>query len=134
MAIIIINGNNRRVKVCMISGCKSAFHKRPPVSRSGACSFMPCNIAKIPKPAKANTAISPKVSVPLKSTKITLTTLVPPPPGTEFNKKYSEIGEKSRVNTAMVNSVTPTPDNKAMTMSRLTRKSQVSLGVVCGKK
>ena len=88
----------------------------------------------MPKPANAKTTISPKVSVPRKSTKITFTTLVPPPPGTELARKKSEIGTKFRVITAIDITMTPIPDSIEITKSLEIRRRLISLGLFCGNK
>lgn len=59
-------------------------------------------------PASAKTVISPNVSNPLKSTKITFTTFVPPPPLTEFSIKKSAIVKYSLLKTAKVKIKTAT--------------------------
>ena len=60
--------------------------------------------------------ISPSVSMARKSTSITLTTLVPPPPGSAFSMKNGEmLCAPTRVSSAYDSAASPAPASTAGT-------------------
>ena len=66
-----------------------------------------------------STTISPNVSKPRKSTSITLTTLVPPPPVRAFSrKKVDVLSGKGRLIMAKDSKAMPAPVVRASAMSR----------------
>ena len=84
-------------------------------------------------PARPKTVISPKVSNPLKSTNITFTIFVPPPPLTEFSIKYFAIVEYYLVYTLRAKIATPTPAKIEMMASALSLNEEDSLLVKAGR-
>jgi hypothetical protein len=88
----------------------------------------------MPSPASASTVISPRVSKPRKSTRITLTTLVPPPPETLLSRKKPEMGSWDRVSTAQVSIPAPPPAARANEEIPQPTGRVVSTGVRRGRK
>ena len=80
-----------------------------------------------------NTVISPSVSKPRKSTRITFTTLVPPPSGSDSARISDETVSNGRVITAYTRAAVPPPAASAIAASRHRRRRERSTGDSSGR-
>ena len=95
---------------------------------------MPSSRAWMARAAMASTVISPRVSKPRKSTRITLTTLAPPPPERLLAVKNPEMVACVRVSMAQASRPVLPPNVRASSRSRPRRTGVDSTWPCCGRK